>query len=76
VKTYVDTVVKQAEQQQATFRDLATAQVKAWREAADSIQVAAGRFAADRRAGIDAAVLQMKAEASEAETRFQKLKQA
>jgi uncharacterized phage infection (PIP) family protein YhgE len=34
VKTYIDSIGKQAEQQQATFRDVAAAQVKAWREAA------------------------------------------
>lgn len=75
-KTYIDTVGKQIEQQQATFRDVAAAQVKAWHEAADTIQDAAKKFAADRRADVDAAVQQMKAGASEADARLQKLKQA
>jgi hypothetical protein len=76
VKTYIDSVGKQAEQQQATFRDVAAAQVKAWREAADNLHDAATKVAAARRADIDAALKQMKANASEAEARFQKLKQA
>jgi hypothetical protein len=76
VKTYIDTIGKQIEQQQATFRDVAAAQVKAWREAADTIQDTATKFAAERRANIDAAVNQMKADASEAEARLQKLTQA
>lgn len=76
VKSYIDAVGKQVEQQQATFRDVAAAQMKAWHEAADNIQGAATKFAADRRADIDAAVKQMKAGASEADARLQTLKQA
>jgi len=76
VKTYIDTVGKHIEQQQATFRDVAAAQVKAWREAADKFHDAATKLAAERRADIDAAVKQMNADASEAEARLQKLKQA
>jgi hypothetical protein len=37
VKTYFETVGRQIEQQQATFRDVAAAQVKSWREAADKL---------------------------------------
>lgn len=76
VKTYIDTIGEQVEQQQATFRDVAAAQVKAWREAADTIQDTATKFAAERRANIDAAVKQMKADASATEARLQKLKHA
>jgi hypothetical protein len=76
VKTYIDMVGKQIEQQQATFRDVAAAQLKAWREAADKFHSAATKLAAERRADIDAAVKQMKADASEAEARLQKLKGA
>jgi hypothetical protein len=76
VKTYIDSIGKQVEQQQTTFRDVAAAQVKAWREAADTIQDTATKFAAERRANIDAAVNQMKADASEAEARLQKLTRA
>ena len=76
VKTYIETVGKQVQQQQATFRDVAAAQVKAWREAADKLHDAAAKVAAARRADIDTALKQMKADASEAEARLQRLKQA
>ena len=76
VKAYFDTVGKQIEQQQATFRDVAAAQVKSWRDAADKLQAEATKVTAAKRADIDAAVKQMKADATEAEARLQKLKQA
>src|SRR5262249_55735839 len=76
VKTYFDTLGKQVEQQQATFRDVAAAQVKAWREAAENLHQEATKVAAARRADVDAAVKQMKSDAAEAEAEFQKLKQA
>ncbi len=75
VKTYFETVGKQIEQQQATFRDVAAAQVKAWREAADKFHGEAAKIVAARRPDIDAAIKQMKADASEAEARLQKVKQ-
>ena len=75
VKTYVETLGKQIQQQQATFRDVAAAQVKAWREAADKLHEEAAKVVAARRADVDAAVKQMKADAAEAEARMQKLKQ-
>jgi hypothetical protein len=75
-KTYIETIGKQVQQQQATFRDVAAAQVKAWREAADKLHAEAAKVAAARRSDIDAAVKQMKADASEAEARLQKLKEA
>ena len=76
VRTYFDTVGKQIDQQQATFREVAAAQAKAWREAADKLHSEATKVAAARRADVDAAVKQMKADAAEAEARLQKLKQA
>lgn len=76
VKTYFETIGKQIEQQQATFRDVAAAQVKAWYEAADKLSGEAAKVAAARRADFNAAVKQMKADASEAEARLQKVKQA
>jgi hypothetical protein len=76
VKAYFDMVGKQIEQQQATFRDVAAAQAKAWREAADKLHAEAGKVASTKRADIDAAVKQMKADATEAEAGLQKLKQA
>jgi hypothetical protein len=76
VKAYFETVGKHVEQQQAAFRDIAAAQAKAWREAVDKFHDAATKVAAEKRADVDAAVKQMKAEAAEAEARLQKLKQA
>lgn len=76
VKTYVETVGKQAEHQQAIFRDLAAAQVKAWHEAADKLHDETGKLATAKRSEIEAAVKQMKADAVEAEARLQKVKQA
>jgi hypothetical protein len=76
VKTYIETIGKQIQQQQVTFRDVAAAQMKAWRAAADNLNDAAGKVSAAHRANIDAAVKQMKANASEAEARLPKLEQA
>lgn len=76
VKSYVETAGKHIEQQQATFQQVANAQLKAWHEAADKVHAAAAQFAADRRADIDAAAERMKADAATAETQFQKLRQA
>jgi len=76
LKTYIESVGKNIQQQQTTFRDVAAAQVKAWRDTADNLQAAASKVAVARRADIDAAVKQMKADASETAARMQKLKQA
>ncbi|MCA1452394.1 hypothetical protein I6F35_04065 [Bradyrhizobium sp. BRP22] len=75
VKAYFDTISKQVEQQQATFGDAVAAQLKAWRAAADAFSSEAAKIAAAKRADVDAAVKQMKADATEAEARFEKLKQ-
>ncbi|MGX1164074.1 ElaB/YqjD/DUF883 family membrane-anchored ribosome-binding protein [Bradyrhizobium sp. USDA 372] len=76
MKTYFEGAGKQLEQQQATFRDLAAAQAKAWGETAEKFREAAGKVTAARTVDIDAALKQMKSDASEAEARLQKLKQA
>src|SRR5262249_606060 len=76
VKTYIETVGKQIEQQHTTFRNVAAAQMKAWREAADSLNDSAAKASAARRADIEAAVKQMKASACEAEARMKKLEQS
>ena len=76
VKTYIETVGEQMGQQQAIFRDVAAAQVKAWREAADAVRDSTAKLAAAKRSEIDAAVKQMQAEATEAEARLHKVKQA
>ncbi|SFJ44748.1 hypothetical protein [Bradyrhizobium sp. Gha] len=76
MKTYFESAGKQVEQQQATFKDIAAAQAKAWREAADKFREAAGKVAATHTGDFDAALKQLKSDASEAEARLQKLKQA
>jgi len=76
VKTYFDTVGTQIEQQQATFRDVAFAHAKAWREAAETFHGEASKIAAARRADLETAVKQMKADATGTEARLQKVKQA
>ncbi|RXG85238.1 hypothetical protein [Bradyrhizobium zhanjiangense] len=76
MKTYFESAGRQNEQQQATFKDIAAAQAKAWREAADKFREAAGKVAATHTGDFDAALKQMKSDASEAEARLQKLKQA
>ena len=76
VKTYFDTVGKQIELQQATFKDVAAAQAKAWGDAADKLHDAASKVAAARRADVEAALKQMKLDASEADARLQKVRQA
>ena len=76
VQTYFESAGKQIEQQQATFKDIAAAQAKAWSEAADKFKFAAGKVAAARRADLEAALQKMKSDASEAEARLQKLNQA
>lgn len=75
VKTYIESLGKQVQQQQATFQEVAAAQMKAWRETADTLRDAAAEVATARRADIDAVIAQMKAAGSEAEARLQKLKQ-
>jgi hypothetical protein len=76
VKNYFDTVGQKIVQQQTTFRSVAAAQVKAWREAADTFQKELGQVAAARRNDVDTAIKRMKADAADAETRLQNLKQA
>lgn len=75
-RKYVDSFVKQVEQQQATFKLQAAAQLNAWREAADKFGAAAGEFAAERRGEIDVALQRMKADAVAAEARLMKLNEA
>jgi hypothetical protein len=76
VKVYIESLGNQVQQQQLTFQEVAAAQMKAWRETADSFRDAAAKVATARRADIDAVIGQMKAHESEAEARVQKLKQA
>jgi hypothetical protein len=76
MKTYFEGAGKQIEQQQATFKDIAAAQGKAWREAAGQFREAAGKVTEARTTDLDAALKQLKSDASEAEARLHKFKQA
>lgn len=76
IKSYFETVGQELEQQQTAFEDMAAAQIKGWRQAADKLHEDGAKVAAARRAGIDDTVKQMKAQAAEVEDRLQKLKQA
>jgi hypothetical protein len=67
---------KKIEQQQATFKLQAAAQLKAWREAADKLRTAGKEFAAERQGEIDATVKRMEVDAATAEEKLQKLNQA
>jgi cell division septum initiation protein DivIVA len=75
VKTYIESLGRQVQQQQATFQEVAAAQMKAWRETVESLRDAAEKVTTARRADIDSVIEQMKAAGSEAEARLQKLKQ-
>ncbi|WP_312022728.1 hypothetical protein [Bradyrhizobium sp. 2S1] len=75
-RKYIESFVKQVEQQQATFKLQAAAQLNAWREAADKLGSAANEFAAERRDEIDAALKRMKADAVAAEAKLLKLNEA
>src|SRR5215468_6860817 len=57
---YLEKAVHQAKQQQSAFEDIATAQVKAWRAAAEKFQASSADFAADRRAQMEATARDMK----------------
>jgi hypothetical protein len=76
VKKYVDTFGEKIEQQQATFKLQAAAQLKAWREAADKLRIAGKEFAAERQGEIEATVTRMEADAAAAEEKLEKLNQA
>jgi hypothetical protein len=76
VTKYVESFSKHIEQQQATFKVQAAAQLNAWREAADKLTSEAKEFAAERRTDIDAALKRMNADAAAAEVKLQKLNQA
>jgi hypothetical protein len=72
VKKYVESFSKQVEQQQATFKLQAAAQLKAWREASDKLGSDAKHFATERQAEIDVAVKRMQVDAGAAEEKLQK----
>lgn len=76
VKQYFEGIDEQIQGPQATFKLLAEAQIKAWREAAGEFSKTADQFAAERRSEIDAAVKRMNADAATAEEKLQRLNQA
>jgi uncharacterized phage infection (PIP) family protein YhgE len=75
LKACVDIAGKEIAQHQATFREVAAAQVRAWREAAEKLRDEGAKIPGGNRSDIDSAVSQMKAEADEVDARLQKLKQ-
>jgi hypothetical protein len=76
IKKFIDNIGEQVKQQQTTFQEVAAAQLKAWREAADKMQTASAELATEQRGRFEAAVQQMKADASVAEANFERLKSA
>ena len=76
VGRYFEGIVQQGKQQQSAFSQIAGAQVKSWREAAEQIQAATAGIAADHRAKVEATTQQMKAAASAAEAKFETLAKA
>ena len=76
VKKYVESFGKQIEQQQEIFELQSSAQLKAWREAADKFAISAKEFTAERRGELDAVVKRMNTDAATAEEKLQKLNQA
>jgi hypothetical protein len=76
VKAYLETVAKQVDAQQATFRNIAAAQMQAWQEAAHKLLAEASKTAGAKRADIAAVVEKMKSDAAEAEACLQPFKQA
>jgi hypothetical protein len=76
VKKYLETFGKDIEQQKAVFRGQVAAQIKAWRDTADMIHAAAMQFAVERRRDIDATVSRMRADATAADEKLQKLADA
>ena len=73
---YLETFGKGMEQQQAVFQSQVTAQLNAWRQAADKLNAAAKEFAIERRREIDATVSRMKSDAAAAEKKLQELARA
>ncbi|WP_315740828.1 MULTISPECIES: hypothetical protein [unclassified Bradyrhizobium] len=75
MKAYFDAAGKQAAQQQATFKDIAAAQAKAWRESADRFREAAAKVTTVGTTDLDAVLKQLKSDAAEAGAHLEKLKQ-
>ena len=76
VKTYFESVGRQLEQQQATFRQVAAAQAKAWQEATEKLHAQTQQVATGGRAEVEARIKQFQADAGDAEAPLQRLKRA
>lgn len=76
LRTYVEDAGKQIGQRERAFEDASSAQLKAWREAADKFQRDALEYHAAHRVSIEGAIQRMQVEASEAEARLQTLAKA
>jgi septation ring formation regulator EzrA len=76
VKKYLETFGKDIDQRRAVFQGQIAAQIKAWRETADSVHTAAMQFASERQRDIDATATRMRADAAAAEEKLQKLARA
>ncbi|CAL80689.1 conserved hypothetical protein [Bradyrhizobium sp. ORS 278] len=74
-KAYFETAGKQAAQQQATFKDIAAAQAKAWSEAADRFREAATQVTAAGTADLDTVLRQLSSDAAQAGAHLETLKQ-
>jgi hypothetical protein len=72
---YIETFGREIQQRQATFQSQVAAQMKAWREIADQINVAATEFATEPRAAIEATATRMKDHAAAAEKKLHSLGQ-
>jgi hypothetical protein len=70
---HIESAGRNLQQQQDIFHSLAAAQMKAWRDAADSFVAVAGEFASESRAKIATSATQMKAAATVAEQKLQSL---
>lgn len=76
VRKYVESFGDQIKQQQAIFKLLSDAQLKAWREAADKFRSAGKEFAMERRTEIETSAKRMEADAAAAQQKLQKLNEA
>lgn len=76
VDKYIEDFGKEFEQEHATFKGRADAQLKAWHEAVHSLRSASKEVAAQHRGDVEAIVKRMEAEAAAAEAKLRKLGQA
>ena len=75
MKAYFENAGKQVDQQQATFKQIAAAQAKAWQETTNRFREAAAKVTMAGTTDIDAVLKQLRSDASEAGARLEKLKQ-